>query len=624
LKKRINRYSAETASALPYGLFAAACAAIIWVVAGDVLAGSLAAFVPQADYWEFVAVLREWLQNPASPGNPLVDDPALSARFMPWFWLLTMTGQVFVLNPEQLLGIGAVVALLTILAGMFLFSREYFRNPWAPFISLLVLFTFWGSSGHWPGIYQLRNFVYIAAYPSTLVFGLSLVSFWVTMRLLQSDRALPLWAAGLAVLTTIMFLTHPITGLFGVTGCILLALTESTNSLIKRLTALLVIVAGLALTELWPYFSVWKFVLGLYGPGLEDLVGLRVLDGFHIGMGMVEAAAPLYEPMVIVGSLGLSLLGLPIVIYLLKKSRRPFIVYGAFLMLLPYVLNIIVDMPTAHNYLFFAAIYFQFAIVWGWLRLIGSWQSIPRPVFAVPGMLFSVVAGAGLVIANITLLNLEYEGRELSFASMSVEAVHASAEEGNRVPQIYGSLLAPVANDAIVLAMPDTGWPVAAVKGRVVANSRDNSMLADQQERLQAAREFFLWPAEDLDRVATIQQYSVSHVLIDTSDSELHEDVGPWLDSYSQLVSEQGSLKIYQLAEALHQVKLPEPEAPAMVEAAFTVETTTAKATKDDTDSELVVSDPRRESHSAEPQDDSRSFGAPIAKPLFEAEPSGS
>jgi hypothetical protein len=185
-------------------------------------------------------------------------------------------------------------------------------------------------------------------------------------------------------------------------------------------------------------------------------------------------------------------------------------------------------------------------------------------------------------------------------------------------------LLAPVADDAVVLAMPDTGLPVAAVKGRVVSPYADNPMLADQVERLQATREFFLWSADDLDRVATVQQYSVSHVLIDTSDSDLHADVRQWLDNYSRLVAEQGSLRMYQLAEALHQVKLPEPQASAMVEAAFVASTPAGKAVNDRPDRQAAVSGPRREPRSVAPQDDIPAFGAPISKPLFEAEPSGS
>ncbi len=624
LKKRINRYSTDSSSVLPYGLFLTLCAAIAWVLIGDALEGPLVAFLPQASYWEYAAVLREWLQHPFTPGNPQVNDPVLSAHFMPWFWLLTMIGRLLNLSPTQLLSVSSVAGFVAIAAGMLLFLREYFRNAWAPFIGMLVVFGFWGVAGHWAGVLQLRNFVYVAAYPSSLVFGLSLISFWMTIRLLQSGRTLPLWAAALALITSFAFLTHPFTAVFGITGCAVLALTEPTNLSVKRFIALFVLIAGLALAELWPYFSIWKLLLGMYGPGIEGLTSAAAAGGQLAGIGGSELVDTFYDPAVIAATLGLSLLGLPAVIYLMQKDRRPFIVYGALLMLVPYVLNIIIDIPMAHHFLFFSAVYFQFAIVWAWLRLIGAWKSLPRPAFAVPAILFSVVAGATVLIANVWMVQLESQGRGVALASLNIDDTHLMLADGKSVPTVYGELLAPVADDAVVLAMPDIGLPVAAVKGRVVSPYADNPMLTDQDERLQATREFFLWPAGDLDRVATVQQYSVSHVLIDTSDSDLHAGVRPWLESYSRLVAEQGSLRMYQLAEALHQVKLPEPQASAMVEAAFVTSTLASKAVNDKPDRQAAVSGSRREPRSAAPQNDVPAFGAPISKPLFQAEPSGS
>lgn len=616
LKKRINRYTAESFSVLPYSLFFAVCAAIAWVLVGDAQNGPLVAFLPQADYWELVAVLREWLQQPVSPGNPQVNDPVLSARFMPWFWLLTMIGRALQLSPTQLLSVSALAGFIAVAVGMLLFMREYFRNAWAPFLGMLVVFGFWGTGGDGVGVFQLKNFIYVAAYPSSLVFGCSLISFWMTMRLLHSERTLPLWAISLALLTSLMFLTHPLTGVFGITGCMLLAFTETTSSNIRRLVALVMLVAAVALAELWPYFSMWELAVAVYGSG--------------IGVPGPPTAA-LYSPAVVGTTLGLSLLGLPVVIYLLQSDRRPFIAYGALLMLAPYAFNLVFDVPLAERFLFFAAIYFQFALVWVWLNLIGSVRSLPRPVFAVPALLISMIFGAVVLVANVWMMQDEVKAHRqvaeaMSNASNNEATQKVSAAAGS-VSDVYGELLAPVTDDAVVLAMPETGWPVAAHKGRVVSLYKDNPMLGDQEERLQATRDFFLEPTEDLDRVATIQQYAVSHVLLDAADEELHADVRPWLDSYSRLVAEHGSLRMYQLAEALHQVKLPEPAAPRMVEAAFAARKSAKKparrAQAEKPARQAVAKDLPRETRPTESKEDTRTFGAPISKPLFEDAPSG-
>ncbi len=247
----------------------------------DVLFYRLATYSIWADYWEHTATFTEWLRNFDAPGNPHVATAELSPRYMPWFWLLTWAGVQFGWDSIDLMAVSSIGSYLVIVIGIYLFSRAYFRDYWAPLITFLAFFTFWGVSWNWSNLYQLRSFFYIAGYPSSLTFGISLIAFWAVLKTLRKDASLPLMAVVIAVLAALMFLCHPLTGVFGLAGCALLTLTDYSGWNRYRITVLGALLAGALAAELWPYFSVWKLTLGIVRNGRREMVRRRRATGAH-------------------------------------------------------------------------------------------------------------------------------------------------------------------------------------------------------------------------------------------------------------------------------------------------------------------------------------------------------
>jgi len=535
----------------------------------------------------------------------------------------------------QLMVVGGVFNFLLIAIGLRLFLSYYFRLVWAPFLGLMVLFTFWGiagfGAGSGPGVFQLRNFLHVAADPSNFAFGLSLICFWATMRLLRSDTAMPLWAVVLVILQALIFVSHPLTGLFCASGCVLLVFTEFSTSIVAQLGAIVGVLAGLALAELWPYFSVWKLTLGWYGAETAGWAPAAMLGAPLERVGAEAWSVALYDPSTIFAVLGLSLLGVPVLFRLMQRGEQPFIIYGALLMLVPYALNAVFAIPLAHRFLLFAVFYFQLAVIWGWLRLISAWSEVPRPATGTPLLLLSVIVGAFAVTLSGWLVLQEKDGRVFSSQTLQLVDSRSTLPNGVNVMDLYGELLLPVAKDGVVLTTPALGWPVPAFKARVVALLNDNALVPDGPARTRAANEFFYQPVDDMQRIATIQRYNVSNVLINIDDAALHAELVPWLNSYSRLVANNGAYRMYELASALHSVKLPQPETPETEVDAVDSSVDTpvpdrpARDSRADVPARPAVSQPAGDEPAADAPDDEAppSFGAPIAPPVLNPERHG-
>ncbi len=593
----------------------------IWLV-WDGLAVPLVTYGAYPDYWEHTAVLTEWMRNFAAPTNPHVVSTDLSSRFMPYFWVLTQLGRLLDLDAVQLMSISAVVNYCLILLGIQLFFRSYFRDAWAPLIGFIAIFMFWGIGWNWANLYQLRSFFYIGGYPSSFVFGLSLVSFWATLRLLRNEGSPIVLGASLAMLASLMLLCHPLTGVFGIVSCALLSLTEGRVALLLRMTALVALLAGSLLPEFWPYFSVWKLMLGQYGTGIEQWgsdTGLNVLDRFQSG----EWQHLFYNPAVMVNMLGPVLLGVPVLVWLLLKRQHLFIVIGAIVMAIPYLANLFVAIPLAHRFLLFVVTYLQLALVWFALNLITECRTEPRPSYGRPALSLLVLFMVGTVAANFALLAAEYRGESLSPDNLQVRNKRALLPEGQNVIDVYQSLTAPLDDTSVVLTTAALGWPLPTVKGKVVSIYHENPLLLDQVTRYQATGDFFYRPIGEDQRAEIVTRYGVSHVLLSEGDANLNPNVSEWLSRFSKPVSTVGNYRMYELLDTVPRIipKL-EPAEPEPAEPAEETIVTEAPATEVsagfDVNPDMSDEAGPTEQPAAEPDEaPASSFGAPIAPPII-------
>jgi len=526
------------------------CYVVLAVVVGiwltwDALIFQLVTYSPHADYWEHTALLTAWLRDLANPGNPHVLDDSLSPRYMPWFFVLTVIGQWFGLDSVQLMGISAVVSYVLIVIGIQLFFREYFQDRWAPTVAFLVLFLAWGVSWNWSNLYQLRSFFYVAGYPSSFVFGLSLISFWYTMRVLNGQVSLLKGAPVLLVLAALMFLCHPLTGVFGIFGCGLLAITVAADSLKTRAVVCVALLLGSFAVELWPYFSVWEVTLGSSG---NDETSWAAADQMT-AMERLRSGVWLhifYRPWFLIIMLGFGWLCIAAWFYLLAERRDPFILLGGAAMMFPYFAHMLISVPLAHRFLLFAMFFFHMAGIRVLLDFMQSYFSAneesAKRMQPIAVGLTALVAIAALF--NVLLLAGDFTGKHLS-PRLEVKDKFAQLPIDGTTVDLYKILLVGVGPEDVVIAPPEVAWPLPTVTGKAVSLYHENPMLTDQMQRAADVGTFFTMGTDAATREAILEQYDVSWVLIDGSD--VPQAFTDWVQSIGEQTAEVGTYRMYRL-----------------------------------------------------------------------------
>lgn len=593
----------------------------IWLV-WDATFFRLVTYSLWADYWEHSALLTEWLRDFANPANPHVADDSLSPRYMPWFWLLTLLGVSFGLTSVELMSISAVCSYVLILFGLHLFLKAYFRDPWAPLIGFFAIFMFWGVGWNWSNLYQIKSFFYVAGYPSSLVFGLSLIAFWATLRTLRGDEKLLSGFFVLFLLSALMFLCHPLTGVFGIVGCGLLTLTEET-SWQRRSGLWLGLALGLVFAEAWPYFSVWKVALGLYGSGFEKWgasdSSTGMLERFESGAWKHI----FYNPRLVLIILGPALLGIPVCLWLLVRGRCLFIVAGAAVMSVPYLAHLFVEVPLAHRFLLFVVVFLQFALVWLILQVIANWRTAPRSLFDSVAMWSTILVLLAVAAFNVALLRMEFRGQTLSTKTLQIMDKHGQIPGRTSVVELYEKLTQPLPADAVVFTTARVGWPLPTVKGKVVSLYHENPMLLDQADRAAATGAFFYNSMDDQERATLVRRYQANYLLIDAADSDMDDGVGSWLQRYAALVAEVGSYQMYGIDLA----SLPESKQEVADAEVIAVEDVRAESGGAGRAGNAdLAAEPENARPMVEPEAEDQpaaSFGAPISEPLFDPERNG-
>jgi len=580
----------------------------------DALSFRLVTHTHWIGYWEHAAVLAEWLRHPTAPTNPYLVDPALSAGFMPWYWLLSRLGIAGGIGAIELMAISALLNYLLIVVGLRLFVSEYFRDPWASPIAFIAVFMFWGVGNIWANMLQLHNFFYVAGYPATHAFALSLVAFWLTLKIIRNPGAGILPALLLAVVAWLMFLSQPQTGLFGVTGCALLAVTETAGMYRQRRVVLLSLVLALVATELWPYFSAWKLLLGTYEPRTVDFL-TRLTAGVPDQIW--------YQPRTALLALGPALLGVPVCLWLLIRGRYPFIAWGAVLMTAFFLAGIIVDVPQGYRYLLCGAFFLQLALVWAFLYGLDAWRTIPRPVYAGAGFGIALAFVVVVLGGQVALLAMDKRGLVVNANSLKIQDRSAERIEGHSVADRYALLTDEVEEGAVVLTPAYYGWPLPVTGGKVVSTYVTNPLVADNDERYGATMRFFFKQSDAQQRADIIRRYNAEYLLIDSTDKGLSPALEPWVSEHALFVSKVGDLQLYSiLGETLKPASEPVADEP---EAAETDSGSKSEPmpSAEGIDGVTVAEEPAPQAESVQPaQSEGENFGAPITEPLI-TEPDG-
>jgi alpha-1,6-mannosyltransferase len=424
------------------------------------------------DFWIYLPAVREVASSPLAPRNPLYAESYAFAFMTPYLWVLGLISRLSGVGAFETLVFQGLVNLVMLLGGLYAFVTTWTGRRQPAFFALLFVLFLWGPDPwSFSGFFHLRSLALVLPYPSTFASGVALL----TLAGLPALAARRGGVVLLAFITALLLVVHPVTALFLWIGVASWSLGSSEPRRWRRWISLAgALLAGALLALGWPLTPMAELWFGQ-----AALVHAGNLEMYEAPLGRIAPA----------------LLGLPVL--LLRLGRRP-------------------RDPLALLFLALAACYLYGGLTahWSFGRLLA------HAVVALHVALADAVVDIELWVQRFK------RGPVLrrAFATAIALALIAGAWNSSVRPILaegrsrgldgLAFLEKHVDRNAVVLADLDTSWFVPSLSSRVVAFPMPIPFVPDHAQRLEAVRRFYGSAGTQAERLALLQRYRVSHVLL--------------------------------------------------------------------------------------------------------------
>jgi hypothetical protein len=218
------------------------------------------------DVWQHAAALRALMADLADPRNPFVASDDTSRHFHPLWVGMAAVARGLDLTVWQALTLASVLSMAVLGVGIHAFARAFYGSPWGSFVLLMTVLAGWAYQPHHTGFHSFHTLLFAAPYPATVMVGLCLLIWALTIRALQR------WPNALILvpLTAVMFATHQLGTVIGLIGAGSFILFWPEGGIARRVLVSGAILLGLGLSLLWPYHNPLGLILR---PGNSDWLG---------------------------------------------------------------------------------------------------------------------------------------------------------------------------------------------------------------------------------------------------------------------------------------------------------------------------------------------------------------
>ncbi len=220
------------------------------------------------------AVVRELAMHPLSPQHPQLALDASSYLNSPYALGVAMYERATGTDVMTALPTAGIINLMLFLIGLYYLTKLVLKSDRAPFYALLFTLFLWGDSPWgYSGFFHLAALGYVLTYPSTFAMAMTLLG-W-SIGIVYWERRTRGWLLLLVLISDIVLLTHPGTGMIMFIG--LICLSVGKFQLHRWLDAFLffaVIPISLLVAALWPYYPFIRVIIpgGLVLPEPKGLV----------------------------------------------------------------------------------------------------------------------------------------------------------------------------------------------------------------------------------------------------------------------------------------------------------------------------------------------------------------
>ena len=423
---------------------------------------------PVTDIWQHYAALRELMADLRNPDNPFVITEEGSRHFHPLWVVSAALAQVFDLTAWQILRLASFVSMAILGTGIFFFARTIHPSPWAPLMLLLTMLFAWAGQVEHTGFHSLGSLMYTAPYPATFLIGFSLILWVMSIRALENVK----YAIAIFPFAAFMFTTHQLGAVIGIVGAGCFALFWPADNHKTRMFVILALLAGVALSTLWPYHNPVALVLQ---PGNSNWAG----------------GPNFYSPIIVLTTLSPAIIG---VLGLKRKRERPLL-----LLLLAFVC----------------------------LYLVGVTGAKVAGRFVMP---ITLVLHVGLVIyvlelakhpmmhsdrtRNLTIVGAVYV---LFVFFVTVMNAHAFEEQGYEkgAYQAAIELTRDIPDEQPVATWHVTAWPVVASGTKVLSIPWPEPAISDLAERQATTLSLFQYSLSKEELIALARQAGVRTLIVD-------------------------------------------------------------------------------------------------------------
>lgn len=448
----------------------------------------------QRDIWHHLAVYQELLESPFFADNPHIAGSEPSRSYSPWSVGMALIGRQVGFDAAQTLRLSGIVTVVALIAGIYLFARTYWRNPWAPVALLLTLFATWMTPVNHTGYHSLATLAFSVAYPFAIVLALGFISWWLALKALTARWMTPVILIALVGLSFTMFVSHQLQGLFGIGAAIGFALFANEARPLRRISAVACLLLGIALTQYWWYFDPIAYV---FDPNVrQGHSDVRFLSYSLSDISKIQVTLGL----AIVGVLGLTS-------ERLKRVRLelalPLLVLSA-----GFVILLTRDSWIATRVMPFIVLFLQLGVT---SYLVQPLQQQKAPIVSD---IFRGVLVAGLSL--LLIVNIAQAWQQYARAQGFLQTGQMEYRPNTWSPDILVSMAFAetlAAPDATAIAHRQTAFPIEASALNVVSIPRLFAEVPDMAERQQATLDFFDGDADVVNRCAILARYDVSLIV---------------------------------------------------------------------------------------------------------------
>jgi hypothetical protein len=441
------------------------------------------------DYWEHLATFYAFARNPLQPDNPYVARAEPTHLFTPYHLVWGLVARLLGVHPREVLPLAGAANTLVFLAACRLLARRALGDGRLALPLALTLLTFWWQPWTWSGFYNLGFLPIASIYPFWFALPLAwmIAASYPLNSAAGSSPRLKLAVPAAALGVPLVFLIHPLSGIFLLVALLGLALGTPRIPPGPRFALILAPLLGLGLALLWPYYPVLETV--------------RASGQFH-ARGFAGDFRQFYDRPVL--RLLPAWLGLPVILRALARRQPHPIAIGFLVFSALYALNYLtLASATLARGIIFVAFFLHLAVA----ESLRRDAAIPRS--RLHGLLFLVllaVFGAFEAYDSVKRLGPLHDWK----------AGAPLGEHSNRRVldslRVFDRFVTP---RDVVMAPLEESWLLPAALGcKVVGVRHSNPFLADYAARRTDTERFFTADATPAEREALIAKYGVRFVLV--------------------------------------------------------------------------------------------------------------